>query len=97
MPQPDTAEPAKLYSNAFRSLKRRAENGHQLTLAEIEAAVEADPASRRAFEQMAEETRAGRDITVEEFARRARIPVEFAVLLVVAFISGMAIGHRSVN
>jgi hypothetical protein len=72
----------------YRKLRRQAQNGHTFTLAEIEAAVEADPPTRKVFAEMAAETRAGRDISIEEFATRAHVPPAFVVFLVQAFIAG---------
>lgn len=81
-------EPAPLYCAAYRRLRRQSQNGHMFSLAEIEAAVEADPPTRKVFAQMAAETRAGRDISIEEFALRAHVPPAFVVFLVQAFIAG---------
>lgn len=84
----EAENPSPLYSNFYRTLKRRAENGHQFTLAEIEDEVDRDPPSRRVFEQLAADVRAGRDVTVGELASRLRVPAPFAVMLVEAFVMG---------
>jgi hypothetical protein len=90
-----TDEATPLYCNAFRALKRRAENGHEFTVSEIEEAVEADPPTRRALAEIAAETRAGRDVTVAEVARRCRMPDAFVVMLVGAFVAEQRAALRS--
>jgi hypothetical protein len=90
MPEPeDNAEPLRFLSPAYRKMRAAAENGHPFTLDEIENIIAQDPPTARAFADMAEAVRSGRDVTVEEVARRARMPVGFIVFLVQAFIAGM--------
>jgi hypothetical protein len=90
-----TSEAAPLYANFYRTLKRRAENGHQFTIAEIEDEVDRDPAAKRAFEQMAADVRAGRDVTLGEMAQKIRVPVEFAALLIDAYVGHFLLAMRS--
>jgi hypothetical protein len=85
----DNAEPLRFLSPAYRKMRAAAENGHPFTLDEIENIVSADPATARAFADMAEAVRAGRDLTVAEVAQRARVPEGFIIFLVQAFIAGM--------
>jgi hypothetical protein len=83
------AEPLRFLSAAYRTIRARAANGHTFTLDEIECIVAQDPPTARAFAELADAVRAGRDVTVAELAQRARMPEEFVVLLVDAFVAGM--------
>ena len=88
-------EPTPLQSNFYRTLRRRAENGHELTINEIENVIEGDPAAKAACAEMAERIRAGEDMTVDELAQRLRVPVDFAAMIVIAFASNLVIGMKA--
>lgn len=89
-----TDQATPLYCNAFRTLKRRAESGHQFSIAEIENLIEADPPTKKAMAEIAAESRAGRQITVAEMATRCRMPEDFVVMLVAAFVGHFLVGLR---
>ena len=58
----------------FHRLCAQAEAGRVLTAADVEDAVDDDPAAKRELAAMAERIRAGEDITISEFASRPACP-----------------------
>jgi len=83
------AEPLRFLSAAYRTIRARAASGHVFTIDEIENIVAQDEPTRRAFAEMADAVRSGRDVTVGELARRAKMPEDFIVALVNVFIDAL--------
>lgn len=82
------------FCQAYRELSARARAGEVLTHDICEAAVAADEPTRKAFEEITALANAGGDLTLDEFAARVRMPLEFAGALLAAFASGRAIAAR---
>jgi hypothetical protein len=91
-----TSEPAEAgYSHAYRALQKRAANGENLTLAEIEKALASDPQTREALASLAVDLRAGIEISINAMAARVGVPVPFLIACAGALVTGLTVAATS--